>query len=649
MSTISERRSPITILLLSGLLIVIMTSAIYDLVIEQQRIIVLALIVIGILVLGLAGYLMGARSLPRGLVSLGGKFSRYFGISNGQLIMLALSPAFSLIATLAAGDEWLSRNLPVSLIAWLLAIVAAIAGSYKPADKSRLTIERSDLVISLGLFGLAFMLRITALESIPTTVSGDEGSAGLMALKFLHGELTNLFTVGWFSFPSLYFAIQSLGILLFGQSVIGLKFMSVVAGSLTVVALYWMSKTLFNRATAVLAAIFLTALHFHIHFSRIGLNNIWDGLFAVVTLAAFAHGWKSGRRSSYIIGGLALGLGQYFYVTFRIFPVLIAIWAGLTFLFDRRTFYRRLPDLLISAFIAIVVVLPLAYFFINHPNEFNAPLQRVTIFDGWLEHRALLENQSTLKVVWNQIVNTALGIVSEPLRHWYNPGSPLLLTTAAGLFVLGLLWLLLHLNLRNILLLLTLLAIILAGGLSVDAPASQRFIIVAPIAALLVALPIAAATEWLGNNWPDRQWLVMVAALFLISGLAVNDLRYYFNEVYDSYVLGGVNTEVATRLAQYLDEQEEPPEVYFFGVPRMGYYSFSTLPYLVPEVDGKDVEQPLTALPSWRLVGPTAFVFLPERESELDFVASAYPHGNGLEIKRANGEHLFTIYQVGRP
>ena len=168
--------------------------------------------------------------------------------------------------------------------------------------------------------------------------------------------------------------------------------MSIFAGSLTVVALYWLARTLFNRATAVLAAIFLAALHFHIHFSRIGLNNIWDGLFAVITLAAFTHGWATGRRTSYIIGGLALGFGQYFYVTFRIFPLLILVWAGLTFLFNRQKFFRRLPGLLISALVVFVVVLPLLYFFARHPNEFYAPLQRVTIFNGWLEQQIFLEN-----------------------------------------------------------------------------------------------------------------------------------------------------------------------------------------------------------------------------------------------------------------
>ncbi len=649
MPTFPERRSPITILLLSGLLIVLMTSVIFDQVTEQQRALVILLIITGLLVLGLAGYLITAKALPSGIVSLPKGAVQYFGITNGQLILLILAPVFALIAALAAGDGWLTRNFPVSIVAWLLASAGAIAGSYKLDSRLPARIERSDLAASVGLFALAFIVRVIALESIPTTLSGDEGSAGLMALNFLNGEFDNPFTVGWFSFPSFYFAVQSLGILIFGQTIVGLRFMSVVAGSLTVVALYWLARTLFSRATAAIAAIFLATMHYHIHFSRIGLNNIWDGLFAVITLAAFAHGWTTGRRTSYIIGGMALGFGQYFYVTFRIFPLLILVWAGLTFLLDRQKFYRRLPDLLISALVAAVVALPLAYFFAGHLNEFNAPLQRVTIFNGWLEQQSVLYNLSVLEVIWSQITNTALGIISEPLRHWYNPGSPLLLKAAAGLFLIGFIWLIFHLNLRNILVLLSLLAIVIAGGLSVDAPASQRFIIAAPIVAILVAIPIAETAGWLGNNWPAQRWLVIIAALIFIIGLGANDLRYYFFEVYDSYVLGGVNTEIATELAQYLAEEETPPDVYFFGFPRMGYYSLSTLPYLVPDIDAQDIDQPLDSAPDWQLKGPTVFVFLPERESELAFVTTAYPQGSKLEIKQANGNTLYTAYQVDIP
>jgi hypothetical protein len=75
----------------------------------------------------------------------------------------------------------------------------------------------------------------------------------------------------------------------------------------------------------------------------------------------------------------------------------------------------------------------------------------------------------------------------------------------------------------------------------------------------------------------------------------------------------------------------------------------STLPYLVPDIDAQDIDQPLDSAPDWQLKGPTVFVFLPERESELAFVTTAYPQGSKLEIKQANGNTLYTAYQVDIP
>ena len=116
--------------------------------------------------------------------------------------------------------------------------------------------------------------------------------------------------------------------------------------------------------------------------------------------------------------------------------------------------------------------------------------------------------------------------------------------------------------------------------------------------------------------------------------------------MYDHYVLGGINTQVATEVAYYLDEQDPTPDVYFFGFPRMGYGSLSTIAYLVPNVQAEDVLEPLSTPPSWRLNQPTVFIFLPERVAELDYVRTAYPDGKYREMKQRNGDLLFLSYEV---
>ena len=150
------------------------------------------------------------------------------------------------------------------MVAWLAAVAMVFVGGYQFHLEKRPHVDRTDAVISVSLFALALAFRAIAINSIPTTLSGDEGSAGLMALRFINGEANNLFTVGWFSFPTMYFAVQSLGIALLGQTIAGLRIFSVVSGALTVVALYWLVKIIFGRVTAILAAVFLVTFHYHI-------------------------------------------------------------------------------------------------------------------------------------------------------------------------------------------------------------------------------------------------------------------------------------------------------------------------------------------------------------------------------------------------
>ena len=364
----ADLRMPVLVLLLGGALLVIMAQGIYADVARQSRWPLYLLMFIGLAAFALAVHLIARRRPPRWLVGPGKRMSRFFGVFPGQLILLSFAPCFSLMASLAAGEKLEALDFPISMAAWFAAIGAAVAGGYRPDPGLLRRLDRRELLLVTALFLVAFLLRAIAIDALPTTVSGDEASSGLMAVKFLNGEANNPFTVGWFSFPSLYFAVQSLGILFLDQTVAGLRIMSAVAGALTVVAVFLFARTIFGRLAAFLAALFLAAFHYHIHFSRLGLNNIWDGLFVVITMAGLWHGWKSGRRLSFLISGLALGLGMYFYVSLRILPVLLLVWALFALVFDRPKFKRRFGDLLLLAFVALVVALPLLLFYQQHPD-----------------------------------------------------------------------------------------------------------------------------------------------------------------------------------------------------------------------------------------------------------------------------------------
>ena len=593
-----------------------------------------------------------AKAPPQWLIRVTEKLTTYLHINVGQLALILMAPLFSLIAVIAAGEMLQARHWLVSLVAFGVSIGMVLLGFNSLQSDGEaveeVDIKRWDIFFSLFLFIVAFTLRGVATSQFPNTFSGDEGSSGLHAAMYLDGAATNVLTIGWFSFPGLFYAFQAATIALLGQTIEALRLFSAFGGALAVVATYFMGLFFFDRVTAVLAAIYLTASHYHVHMSRIGLNNIWDSFFGVIAFAGLWHGWKTGKRGSFLVCGLALGIGQYFYVSMRILPIVFMMWAAAAFIWKRPLFKQRLPGLISAAVISFVVVLPLGIFFGRHPDEFSAPLNRVSIFNGWLEQTMLTTGQTMTQALLQQMKLAALGFTHEPLQLLYNPGAPLLLSGAAALFLIGLLWGITHFDLRYLLLFLPIMTTIVSSGLSQNPPASQRFILVMPIVALFVALPLGQVARMLRPMWPRFGNVIVVGTAVVICWVSLLDINYYFTDVYDNgYKLGGLNTYVATEIAYYLQEEDESlQKVYFFGFPRMGYFSLSTIPYLVPDKLGEDVIEPLQVPPDWDLGVSTRFIFLPERANELQFVQTSYPSGSYREFVDDDGVLLFTVYEV---
>lgn len=578
---------------------------------------------------------------------------RFFEVTAAQLVLIFFAVCFSVMARLAAGDFLVARHSLVSVLAWIVACVLGLFGSY-PLWRNgafyfgkKVNITRIDWLFFTILFLGAFVLRATLVGQIPNTFSGDEGSVGLFATQFLDGRANNLFTGGWFSFPSLYFAFVGATIGLFGQTVEAARLLSAFGGSLAVLGTYFLGRSLFDRPTAVIASLLLAASHYHIHMSRLALNNIWDSVFIAFAIAGLWYGWQRNERIGFVIAGFALGLGQYFYVTMRIVPVLFLVWALIAWWRQPTRFKARLAGLVLTAVLACIVFLPLAIYFASHLPEFNAPLNRVTIIGPRLAQLSEITGMSEPVIVFWQMVTAALGYTHEPLKLLYNPGVPLLLSGAATLFLLGIIWGLLRFDLRYLLLFLPLISVVITSGLSQDPPASQRFVLTMPIVVIFVAIPIRLLFNWLRRMWPAYKSLAAFATAVIVVWLAFLDISYYFTAINNTYIYAGFNTEVATEIGYYLREHEvQGQKVYFFGFPRMGYFSLSTIPYLAPTMLGEDVVDVLREPPTWAILKPTLFLFLPERNAELDFVRQSYPEGDYHEFKNNEGESLFSVYEV---
>ena len=605
--------------------------------------------------MGVISFLVGARrvekspGLDRGWPRLA-PLASWLGVREGQVFLLALSVLLAIGATGAAGPGPKMVSPAAALISWLIAVPLVILGGWRRTNGEGRS-GRAFLKVPLLLFLLALLIRGIDTTHNPTIVHGDEASFGLSAVTFVKGDADNPFTVAWFSFPSLFAILQSLSISLLGQTIAALRIPSAIAGALTVVALYFVVRSMFDRETALLSGLFLVGLHFHVNFSRIGTNNIWDGLFFPLTLGALWIGWQRGHRAAFLLAGLSLGLSQYFYTSSRLLFPIALLWLLLASLSNRASARANLPNLLAMGLVTAVVLMPLGWFFIRHPNEFMAPMERVTVLGRWLTEETSRTGLSAWQVLLNQMKLSSLAYTQIPVTYWYQPDVPILRAIPSLFFLVGAALLLTRWrDSRTWMALLWWFAITAAGALSESTPAAQRYVAAAPLCALVVGYGISSVGRVIARIWPQRSRLAASLALCVAVLLTLDDLRFFFLEYTPTSNRYNTVGQVALELARYLQGKTSEWQVVFMGSPIMGYYSISTIPYLAPHIEGLDAEDPWGSPDNPQ---PTSdhliFVFLPGHEADLEAVQREYPGGMVRETENKFGETLYRYYEYVRP
>jgi 4-amino-4-deoxy-L-arabinose transferase-like glycosyltransferase len=508
-----------------------------------------------------------------------------------------------------------------------------------------------EILAIVGCTILALLLRLVWLGTVPYVLSGDEASMGLEAVRVLRGQITDPFATGWLSHPTLYFFMLAGPIRLLGQTVLAVRLLSPLAGTATVPILYFLARRLFARRVALAAMVLLTFAHLHIHFSRLGINNVYDPLFGLLAFFFLVRGLQEGRVVDFALSGALLAFAQFFYMGARLLPIMVAVFLVLWWLLHAhgRKVWTSLAALG-SAF--LLTGAPLFRFFVTHWGDFLARLRVVGIIQsGWLQSEPQVTGKAAAVLLWDQLRKSLLAFnyTMDP-TSWYDATIPYLDFCSAILFVLGLVIVLR--NWRKMGPLLTnvwfFLCLVFGGMLIENPPSSPRFVIFMPAVCLIAALGLVALVDVVGKLVAlPRPWLVRLL-LAILTIVALLNVNYYFLSYTPAGLFGGLNTEVGTRVGEYLHQQEPGSRVYFFGPPRM-WVGYATIPYLAPEMTLADVEQPVSGPVTLTLGLPeTFFIFLPERAGELQWVQQTYPQGVVQEYYGHEDAVLFVVYKVKR-
>ncbi len=207
----------------------------------------------------------------------------------------------------------------------------------------------------------------------------------------------------------LWMNILFLSFKLFGISATVLRSVSAIAGALTILGIYFLTKEIMGKydssgarakKTAILASFFLAVSFWHINFSRIGFRAIMMPLVLVWAFYLLFSGLKN-NNWKLIASGMVFGLGFYTYSTFRLLPLLIL--PVLIFVFFREENKKQMLKRLVIYFAipAVIVVLPLVFYFLKNPADFIGRLGPISIFSQPSPLKSFFESLGSHLLMFN--------------------------------------------------------------------------------------------------------------------------------------------------------------------------------------------------------------------------------------------------------
>jgi 4-amino-4-deoxy-L-arabinose transferase-like glycosyltransferase len=568
--------------------------------------------------------------------------------------------SFALLAAgLAVGGlgGWLEggarfRPWPV-LALWLLSIALFLGGAWVldggRRRAARLDVARWEWAAIAALTIVALLVRVIALEHLPGNFSGDEGEMGMEARAVLDGVSRDPFTTGWESHPTLWFFLQAASLRVFGDSVLGLRLLSALLGTATVPVLYLYARRPFGARVALAASTLLAVYHFHIHFSRIGLNNIADPPVALLAFACFFEGCR--RRSPFLfaLSGIFLGVDQHLYFAGRLAPLLIVAVIGQQAVFHRERLLavaRFLPLLFLGLFVGFGPLVRVPLF---HWPDFTARLAVEGVFQSGWYHDRIAEGAAPLHVLATQAWDGigGYGFLSDRSPHYY-PGMPLLDSVSNGFFIVGVLVLVAWFRRSEpVLVLGWLLATAAASALVVSSPGSPHYVTASPAICLAIAVGIDAILGRFAANTRLRPWAVGALGA-TVGALGAWNLNFYFREYSPRDTYAWSPTLTSTAIGHYLAPRTSGAYVSLLGHQWLLLQN-GTIRFLAPGMEGADVPEG-AAPPTHPARLRQIFIALPDRFGDLGRLEHEFP-GGALTDVRGGPDHavLFRAYRPRQP
>lgn len=240
----------------------------------------------------------------------------------------------------------------------------------------------------IAIVGLAFFLRIYDINHIPAGIYPDESVNGTDAINAIESGNYQLFYENNYGREGLFINLQAFSILLFGNTIFGLKIIPILFGTLTALGTYLLARELFvSRFGGIIASFLVAVSYWAINFSRIGFRANFVPLLLVFSFYFFFAGLRLKKNWLFVTSGLLFGLGLHTYIAFRIAPLVLIVLIPALIAIRKKFLQTYWKFALIFIFSAFISAAPMLWnFFISNPEHFESRSNAISVLSSEVNH-----------------------------------------------------------------------------------------------------------------------------------------------------------------------------------------------------------------------------------------------------------------------
>ncbi len=249
----------------------------------------------------------------------------------------------------------------------------------------------------LCILAAALIFRFALIDHVPGGLFPDEAANGLDINSILNGDVHPFYERGN-GREALFFYLLAGSVALFGRGPWQHHIVSAGLGFFEVLAAYFLTKRLFGKNTALLAAFLMAVSSYAVTVSRTAFRANTVPLLTSLTILFLVKTYQEKaprkRLTSALLAGICFALGFYTYTSFRMMVPLLLVLGAVVAVANRDRLrglweeYGRVKAAGLLAF--VITIFPLAYYFLRHPGSFVGRAGQVSIFSPSLNHGDVL-------------------------------------------------------------------------------------------------------------------------------------------------------------------------------------------------------------------------------------------------------------------